>query len=373
MFVRINSADRLATALAAANSAITSKGEVNPILSSMLLEAAGAELTITVADTNSHQLRLVVPAEVNLPGAVMLPGDYFTKIIHRLGKNPIVLKTDGAQLIGQSGASDTHKFDITQGDPADFPLEHDLPPIVGTVDGDGLVEALKAVLKAATETEQEVIFHSEDGTISIYTSVWITCRSRFQMIEISQPFTFSVKKSAIAGGRLPQWTGAVNVHWEAGKAAFSQGNEHLFIKMQPTEIDIEGLDAIISTEPVGYMVVPTSVIRNRVHTVAIGKQSCLLKATGKTQKKLLITSETGGVGGSRMEIPVNGEIRGHAPDVHLSVELLDKALATIDGDDARLELIDYDGTGKSIAVRLSNDGNPEKRQTLVLPLQDTQQ
>lgn len=373
MFVRINNAEQLAKSLAAANSAITAKGESNPIVTSMLLEANGAELRITVADTASHQMRLVVPAEVNLPGSIMLPGEFFTKLVHRLGKHPVVLKTEGRELLVQAGASDLHKFNLTQGDPADFPLEHELPPIVGVVDGDGLFEALKAVLKAATETEQEVIFHSDTGTLSIYTSVWISCRSRFQMVEIMQPFTFSVKKSAIAGGRLPQWTGRVNVHWEEGKAAFSQGNEHLFIKMHPTDIDIEGLDAIISVEPIGHMVVPTAVIRNRIYTISLGKQSCVLKTSGRTQKKLQITSETGGVCGSKMEIPINGEIRGHVPEIRLSVELFEKALQTVDGDDMRLELIDYDGTGQSIAIRISNDSNPGKRQTLILPLQDTQQ
>jgi DNA polymerase III sliding clamp (beta) subunit (PCNA family) len=373
MFVRIQSADRLAKALGSANSAITAKGTDNPIPNSMLLEAQGEELTITVVDTSSHQLKLVVPAEVNLPGSVMLPGDYFTKIIARLGNQPVVLKTEGSQLHAQSGASDTHKFDLTQGDPEDFPLETDLPPIMGTVDGDGLHEALKAVLKAATEAEQEVIFHSETGTLAIYTSHWISCRSRFQMIDIAQAFTFAVKKTAIAGGRLPQWSGPVNIHHEDGKAAFSQGNEHLLIKMPPTEIDIEGLDAIISVSPIGHLVVHTATIRNRIHTIAIGKQRCVIKTTGKAQKKLQIVAETSGSGGSRMEVPINGEIRGSVPEVHLSVELLEKALATVDGDDMRLEFIDYDGTGQSIAVRISNDGNPEKRQTFVLPLQDTQQ
>lgn len=372
MFVRIQNADRLAKSLGAANSSITAKGDVNPIFSSMLLEAAEEELTVTVADINSHQLRLVIPAEVNLPGSLMLPGDYFTKVVARLGNNQVVLKEEENVLLAQSGSNDIHRFLLTQGDTADFPVETSLPPIVGAVDGDGLQESLKAILKATTETEQEIIFHGDSNTLSVYTSVWISCKSRFQMMELAQNFTFSVKKSSLTAGRLPQWTGKVNIHWEEGKAAFSQGNEHLMIKMQPTEVDIEGLDAIISTTPIGHLVVPSAILRNRIHTIAIGKQRCILKVTGKAQKKLVITSETGGIGGSRMEVPINGDIKGHVPDVHLSVELLEKSLGTIDGDDMRVELIDYDGTGQSIALRLCNDANPEKRQTLVLPLEDNQ-
>lgn len=370
MLVRIQNADRLAKSLGATNSAITAKGDVNPIFSSMLLNAAEEELSITVLDINSHQLRLVVPAEVSLPGALMLPGDYFTKVVARLGNGQVMLKEEGNSLLAQSGSNDVHRFLLTQGDTADFPAETDLPPIVGTVDGDGLQESLKAIIKATTEVDQEIIFHGNDSTLFVYTSVWISCKSRFQMIDLAQNFSFSVKKSALSGGRLPPWTGPVNIHWEEGRAAFSQGNEHLLIKMQPTEVDIEGLDAIISTQPIGHFVVPTALLRNRVHTIAIGKQRCILKVTGKTQKKLVITSETGGIGGSRMEVLINGDVKGHVPDVHLSVELLEKSLSTIDGDDTRVELIDYDGTGKSIALRISNDANPEKRQTLVLPLED---
>jgi len=370
MLVRIQSADRLAKALDAANSALTSKNDVNPIFSSMLLNAEEEELSITVVDTNSHQLRLVVPAEVNLPGALMLPGDYFTKVIARLGGNSLVIKEEDNALITQSTSSDVHRFSLTQGDTADFPAETSLPPIVGSVDGDALHESLKAIIKATTEAHQDIIFHGNEDTLHIYTSVWISCKSRFQVIELAQNFSFSVKKSSLSGGRLPAWSGPVNIHWEEGRAAFSQGNEHLLIKMQPTDVDIEGLDAIISMEPIGHFVVPTGLLKNRVHTIAIGKQRCILKVSGKAQKKLTILSETGGIGGSRMEIPVNGDVKGHICDVHLSVELLEKGLSTIDGDDVRVELVDYDGTGKSIALRISNDGNPEKRQTLILPLED---
>jgi DNA polymerase III sliding clamp (beta) subunit (PCNA family) len=369
MQVSVHSADRLGKALASANAAITSKDN-NPLLNSMLLDASGEELTIVVVDNTSHQLKLTVPATVAIPGSVLIPGDYFTKIVNRLGDHPATIKLIKNQLQVETGLSDVHKFDLTQGEPEDFPIDYEMPPIVGVVDGDGLHEALKAILFSATETDQDLIFHGQDGTFTMYTSHWLQCRSRFQMVSLDVPFTFAVPKSVLAGGRLPQWSGHVNVHVGPDKIAFSFNNEHLIIKRLVPPEDVGILEGLIGTAPIGSLVVGLQLLKNRVHTIAIGKQVCIMSVTGKTDKNLSVKAENAGSGASAMHVTVQGKILGTTPPVKLDVALVEKALKTIDGDDCKVDFIDYVGDMSAIAIRISNEANPEKRQTLITPVGD---
>lgn len=368
MHVNVQSADRLGKALAAANAAITDKDQ-NNLLTSMYIEAIGEELSIVVVGRDSHQLRLSVPATVTIPGSVLIPGDYFTKIVNRLGDQPATLTVEGNQLHVQAGVTDIHKFDLTQGDPEDFPLDHDLPPMVGIVDGDGLNEALKAVMFAATESEQDILFNGRDGTFGVYTSHWMTTRSRFQMVSLDLPFTFAVPKSVLAGGRLPQWSGHVYIHVGEDKIAFVQGREHLMIRRLVPPADVTMLDGWVSSAPIGSIVVGLALLKSRVHTIAVGKQVCVMSITGKTQPMLSVRAENAGSGASNMTVPVQGRVLGTVAEVKLDVSLVEKGLKTIDGDDLKIDFIDYIGDMSVVAIRIANEANPEKRQTLIVPVQ----
>lgn len=369
MHLQIKSADVLGKALGAANSALSTKGDGNPLTGAMLLQTAPEELWVTVANTGTHQLRLVVPATIPIGGSVLLPPDYFTKMVNRFGDKPLELEKHDAQLVATVGTEDIHKFDLYQGDPGDFPLDLDLPPVAAIVNADGFFEGLKAVLAGAFENEQEIMFQGEGQTLSIMTSNYVSIRTRFQIAEPKFNFKFGVTKSLIAGGRIPAWTGNINIHVGDGKVAFSKGNEHLLIRQVKPEPDTSTVEELVSIEPIGKFVVSLGLFRTKVHTIAIGKQNCALKVTGRTHKQLQIKAETASVGGSNMPIPIQGVVTGSAKEIKLDVALLEKTLKTIDGDDVRVEFVDYIGDGDSVSLRLCNDANPEKRQALVTPLQ----
>lgn len=368
MQVNLQTADRLGKVLIAANAAATSKGDTNPLETALLIQTGTEELSVIALNSTSHQLKLSVPCQVVIPGAVLIPGDHFTKIVNRLSDKRLSLRAEDNRMIVSAGPDDTHRFDLFQGEPEDFPQDVMLPPIAATVDADGLHEALKAVLVAATENEQDIIFHGAGETLSIYTSLYMTLRTRFALTELTVPFTFGIPKSALAGGRMPQWSGPVSIHVEAGKIAFSQGDEHLILRNVAAQVDVELIEQIITTEAVGRLVVGRSALKDRIHTIAVGKPTCVLKVTGKTQKNLLIQTENG-LHGSRMQIPIQGEITGTTSEIKLDVALFEKALKTVDGDDVQLDFVDYTGDGETISLRIANEANPEKRQTLVTPLQ----
>jgi len=374
MYINIQSAERLAKALGSAGGAIGGKGDANALTTAMLLQTGNNELAITVVDSSSHQLRLSVPAQVSIPGSILIGADYFPKIVNRLGNHPIQLRVVGNKL-QMEVASDKHHADLFQGDPEDFPLDSQLPPIVATVDGDGLKEALDAVMKAATDNDQEIIFcgtAGQDGTggsLSVYTTNYLTTKSRFQLLELTCNFTFGIPKSVLAGGKLPNWSGAINIHVGEGKVVFSKENEHLLVRRVFENSDVETIETIIGTTPLGKLVVPMQLLRNRVHTIAIGKQTCTIKVAGKVEKNLVVAAENAGVGSSRMEVPISGTIAGTTSELKLDVALFERALKTIDGDDVVIDFVDYVGDGENISLRFANEANPEKRQTLLLCLQ----
>jgi DNA polymerase III sliding clamp (beta) subunit (PCNA family) len=368
MYIHIQSAERLGKILSAASAAMGGKSDSNSLANAMLLQATSNELSITVVDTSSHQLNLVVPAQVSIPGAVLVPGDYFPKLALRFGNGSVQLKAEGNQLEAIVG-NDKHQFALFQGEPEDFPIDASLPPIAAIVDGDGLHEALKAVMQATIDNDQEIIFQGHNDTIGVYTTDAITTRSRFQTQVLNFDFVFGIPKSVLAAGKLPQWSGPVNIHVGEGKVVFSKENEHLLIRRVFENNNIEDLDSALGLQALGKLVVSLSLLKNRVHTIAIGKIVGSVRVTGKVEKQLVIASENQGVGASRMQIPVNGEIAGTISEVKLDMNLLEKALKTIDGDDVLIDFVDYIGNGKNVSLRFANESNPEKRQTLLMCLQ----
>lgn len=369
LYINVTSASALGKKLALANSSLVAKGETNPICGSMLLSTGADGLHITVANTSSHQLKLHAPAHVNVPGSVLVPGDHFTKVMNRLGDRSVSMKVENSQLVAVTSDNDVYKFDLFQGEADDFPIDGDLPPVGAIVDADGFTEALKSVLTAALDAEQDIIFKAENSTLSIYTSDYLTTKSRTQLASQNFPFSFTVPRSTVAAGRIPDWSGPVQIHVRSDKVVLSQGDEHLMIRRVGAAGDVQTIEDILSIQPMGRLVVSRQQLQSKVHVVAIGKQTCTLQVKGKNEKNLLIEADNAGVGGHKQVVAIQGAITGVTGSVKVDVTLLEKALKTVDGDDLLIDYIDYTGDGSSVSLRLANDANPEKKQTLLLPLQ----
>lgn len=371
MFVKIKDASQLGKILASCGNATGGDGDANPLQTTLLLIAENDQLSVHACDLASHQLKLTVPATVNIPGKVLIAPGHIGKVMYRLGANEVTLRVEGGHLNTSSNAQDTHNFRLYQGDPEDWPIDVDYPPIVAQVDADALTKELKAIMIPALNAEQEITFYGNEGTLSIYTAEYVTVRSRFALLDHRETFLFGVHKSALAKGKLPAWSGPVNIHVSEDKVMFSQGDEHLLLRGILHETDVGQLDDILDMVAMGSFVVSSGVFRNRVQTVAYDKQiSCMLKVIGKNDpKKLVVSAENAGAVASTMFVPIQGSVRGKAANVCLDALLLDKALNAIDGDDLKVDLIDYQANGTEIFVRVSNDANPDKRQAVIVPLQ----
>ncbi|MGE5560530.1 MAG: DNA polymerase III subunit beta [Chloroflexota bacterium] len=109
--------ETLASAISTVSRAVSSRTTI-PVLSGILLSAAGGELQLTATDQEIG-ISLAVPITVHEPGAVVLPAKYFGEIIRRLpgGEVDIDVKGSVATISWQRS-----QFTIN-GFPADeFPL-----------------------------------------------------------------------------------------------------------------------------------------------------------------------------------------------------------------------------------------------------------
>lgn len=372
MFFVVESAEVLGKAAASASSACGSSDDTNPMQAVLMLHAEADRVDVYAVDVLSHELKLTIPAKVNLPGKVLIAPGHFSKIVTKLGKNKTTVRLDGNELLVTPLAEDTHRFWLYQGEAADFPLTLGIPPIVGQVDAKALLDELKSILGVAMNSEQEITFFGHEGTMHLITSEFVTARARFKMLDQSMTFLFGVHKSALAGKLPTHWSGPVNIHVSDDTVMFSREGEHLLIKGILHDTDVNQYDTLLSMPPMCRMVVSSSLFRNKVGTIAYDKQIvCNLNVIGRTDKNLVVSADNVGSSASRMMVAIQGAVVGTPAPVALDALLLDKALKAIDGDDFQIDLIDFNGDGTEIFVRIANDANPEKRQALVVPLQGT--
>lgn len=82
----------LAASLAIAARAVSNRNPM-PILSGVLLKASGQTVTIHATDL-SLAIETSVPADIQEPGAVVLPSRYFTEIVRRVPPGPVSVSVD---------------------------------------------------------------------------------------------------------------------------------------------------------------------------------------------------------------------------------------------------------------------------------------
>lgn len=151
-------ADALADAASYAAKAISPRPPV-PVLSGLLIEAQEGGLRISGFDYEKSA-RTQVAADVTEPGTVLLQGRMFTDIIRKFGKKTVTVSVDERRATLTAGSA---VFTMNAMPVSEFPPMPDLPPAVGTIDGDVFAAAVAQVIGAT----------SADDTIKVLTGVHI--------------------------------------------------------------------------------------------------------------------------------------------------------------------------------------------------------
>ena len=130
---------------------------VLPILSGLLLSAAGDELTLSCFDYEVSA-RIQVAAEISEPGSVLVPGRLLAEITRSLPDFLVEFDDGGPDVTLTCGAA---AFTLVTLPVGEYPQLPDLPVLAGTVDGGVLAPAISQVVLAA----------SRDDTLPILTGV----------------------------------------------------------------------------------------------------------------------------------------------------------------------------------------------------------
>ena len=130
---------------------------VVPVLSGLLLEADGDELTLSCFDYEVSA-RARIPAEVGEPGIALVPGRLLAEIVKSLPPAEIEVASAADMLMLTCGSAE---FALVSLPLDDYPKLPELPATVGSVDGGALALAAAQVVPSA----------SRDDTLPMLTGV----------------------------------------------------------------------------------------------------------------------------------------------------------------------------------------------------------
>jgi DNA polymerase III subunit beta len=132
---------------------------VIPVLSGLLVEAAGAGLTLSCFDYEVSA-RVVLPAEVAEPGTALVPGRLLAEITRSLPPRDVEVSSVGDMVSLSCG---TAEFELVSLPVEDYPGLPEPPSPAGTVDGGVLAAAAAQVVPSA----------SRDDTLPMLTGVCV--------------------------------------------------------------------------------------------------------------------------------------------------------------------------------------------------------
>jgi DNA polymerase III subunit beta len=132
---------------------------VIPVLSGLLVEAAGAGLTLSCFDYEVSA-RVVIPAEVAEPGTALVPGRLLAEITRSLPQRDVEVSSVADMVSLSCGSAE---FELVSLPVEEYPGLPEPPPPAGTVDGGVLAAAAAQVVPSA----------SRDDTLPMLTGVCV--------------------------------------------------------------------------------------------------------------------------------------------------------------------------------------------------------
>jgi DNA polymerase III subunit beta len=130
---------------------------VVPVLSGLLVEADGEQLTLSCFDYEVSA-RVTLAAEVGEPGTALVPGRLLAEISRSLPPADVEVTTAAGMVMLTCGSAE---FALVEVPRADYPTLPELPAVAGTVDGGMLATAAAQVVPSA----------SRDDTLPMLTGV----------------------------------------------------------------------------------------------------------------------------------------------------------------------------------------------------------
>jgi DNA polymerase III subunit beta len=160
---------------------------VIPVLSGLLVQATGAGLTLSCFDYEVSA-RVVVPAEVEEPGTVLVPGRLLAEITRSLPPRTVEFSSAADMVLMSCGSAE---FELVSLPVEEYPGLPEPPAPAGTVDGGVLAAAAAQVVPSA----------SRDDTLPMLTGVCLDFEGAAMTLAATDRYRLAV--------RTVSWTPAV--------------------------------------------------------------------------------------------------------------------------------------------------------------------
>jgi DNA polymerase III subunit beta len=160
---------------------------VIPVLSGLLVQAAGAGLTLSCFDYEVSA-RVAIPAEVDEPGIALVPGRLLAEITRSLPPRIVEVGSDVDLVRLTCGSAE---FELVSLPVEEYPGLPEPPPASGTVDGGALAAAAAQVVPSA----------SRDDTLPMLTGVCVDVDGPAMTLAATDRYRLAV--------RTVDWTPAV--------------------------------------------------------------------------------------------------------------------------------------------------------------------
>ena len=189
----------LAEAVAWAARSLPSRPSL-PILSGLLLEASGDQVTLSSFD-NTTSAKVVVPATVKDEGRALVSGKLLAEIARSLPDRPVELTAEVNKVELVCGSA---RFTLQTLPVDDYPALPDMPSATGTVKASDFERAVAQVAVAAGRDELLPVFTGVRVEINGDTlSLLATDRYRMALKEITwQPASSSIDAAALVPGKV---------------------------------------------------------------------------------------------------------------------------------------------------------------------------
>ncbi len=181
---------------------------VVPVLSGLLVEADGDELTLSCFDYEVSA-RVTVAAEIGEPGTALVPGRLLAEISRSLPDADVEVATAAGMVMLTCGSAE---FALVELPLEDYPALPEPPAAAGTVDGGVLATAAAQVVPSA----------SRDDTLPMLTGVCLDFDGQALTLAATDRYRLAVRTVAWAAGR----SGAVCVGPGAGQDTGRRGQVH---------------------------------------------------------------------------------------------------------------------------------------------------
>lgn len=382
MIVDVRTVEELRNRMNRCAAAIGRNEASNSLQSCFLLEATtdgiSGRLSLTAVDSRSHQLTLSLgegSVDVLEPGAVLVPHDFITQLLNRLsGQSAMTLEADtSGRLIVKCNP---HRFPVFlhQGNVDDYRLctttEDQLPPEVCRIPGSQLNRLIGDSLTVINDQEDfklvgegitlHAYAHDRGGNIVSHVSVEAREQSQDWCVSLAARLIKLINKC---------WADDdISIHLEETRngpvLAFSNGHDFFVVRQLSTQFDVQALDDALGQERIGSFLVDGSDMRTMGKLLDLAKGAINVEIRNNLLN--FVYAHAARSDDNQVKIPTR-EIEGSLPPSKFSKDLLRKAIASMDVDNLRGELVPAPNNSGNHLLRFIDEDLPQHRQVLIVP------